>query len=127
MKVLVELPIKKKEIDCGPPIGPLIAPYGIDINEVVSELNKLLAERKISLDSKVPIEIDLEDRSWRFVGISKKITEVLRELSNNGKIKYSDLVSFAKSLVQEENSETLSKKIKDLEGTCKSMHLEIVK
>ena len=96
MNIILELPIKKDKLDCGSPLGPLLAPYGVNINKVVDALNKMLAENKITIHSKVHIEIDLEDRSWKFVETHKKITEQLKELSKNGKINYSDLFSFAK-------------------------------
>jgi len=127
MNIVLELPLKKEKLDCGSPLGPLLAPYGVNINKVVDALNKMLEQGLIAINSKVPIEINMENRTWKIVQAQKKTTEQIKAFVKNGKINYSDLFALAKKSIEQNNLQELSKKIKELEGTCKSMHLEIIK
>jgi|GEM_PF-3532254 len=127
MNVILELAIKKEVLDCAD-LGPMLAPYGININKVVESLNKMLEQKKISVHSLVPIEIDLETRSWKFVELHKKITEQLKTLTTkDNKLKYSDLENYVIRTYKIINQIEIDKKIKELIGVCKSMHIEIVK
>ncbi len=129
MKILKEIYLKKSKADCGPPIGPVLAPYGLDINKVVAEINFLIAEKKIT--DKVTIEIDLDKRSYEILLSKPKTSELLKQFSKDNKISYVNLVKAAKTNLQNNNSEItpegLETEINRLEGTCKSMHLEIEK
>lgn len=127
MNIILELPIKREILDCGPPIGPMLAPYGVNINKVVEMLNNMIEQNKISVHSLVPIEIDLETHKWKFVELHKKVSEQLKPLSRNNKIKYSDLENYVIRTYKTINQEEIDKKLHELTGVCKSMHLEIVK
>lgn len=127
MNIILELPIKKEKLDCGPPIGPILAPYGININKVIEELNKLLEKGTITINSRVPIEINLENRTWKIISTIKKIGDQIKSLSKNNKIKYFDLESFVIRTYKIIDQTEIDKKIKELSGTIKSMHIEIIK
>jgi len=126
MKLILELHIKKHKIDAGI-IGPVLAPYGININKVVLEINKQLEKGEIAINSKVPIEVDLETRSWQIIKKEKKITELLKALVKDNKIRYLDLENYVIKTYKTLNQKEIDKKLHDLIGTCKSMHLEIIK
>lgn len=129
MKILKEIYLKKPKIDCGPPIGPVLASYGVDINKAVDETNQLIADGKIT--DKVLFEIDLNTRSYEIVLSKPKTSELLKRFSKDNTINYTSLVKVAKMNLQNSKSEltpeSLQTEIKCLEGTCKSMHLEIGK
>ncbi len=129
MKILKEIYLKKSKADCGPPIGPVLAPYGLDINKVVDEINSLIVEKKIT--DKVTVEIDLDKRDYVILTSKPKTSELLKQFSKDNKISYPSLVKAAKMNLQNNNiqmtPESLETEIKRLKGTCKSMHLEIVK
>lgn len=125
MNIQLDLHIKKDKVDCAL-LGPILAPYGIDINKVVKEINTLLEQKIISNNSKVPIDIDLKDRSWKLILTQKKVSEQLKELSKNNKIKEKDLENFVIQTYKTINQNEIDKKINELKGTIKSMHIEII-
>lgn len=129
MKIIKEIYLKKSKVDCGPPIGPALAPYGLDINKVVAEINSLIVEKKIT--DKITIEIDLDRRNYEIILSKPKTSELLKTFSKDNKISYINLVKAAKMNLQNNNiqmtPESLETEIKRLRGTCRSMHLEILK
>lgn len=128
MNIILELPIRKEKLDCAN-IGPILAPYGININKVVDELNNKLEKKQISINSKVPIEINVENRTWKLIETQKKTSEQIKSLAKNGKIKYSDLEDYVIKTykIDISSKSEIDKKLKELTGTIKSMHLEIVR
>ena len=57
----------------------------------------------------------------------KKIGDQIKSLSKNNKIKYFDLESFVIRTYKIIDQTEIDKKIKELSGTIKSMHIEIIK
>lgn len=126
MDIQLDLHIRKDKVDCAL-LGPILAPYGVDINKVVKEVNTLLEQKVIAINSKVPIEIDLKDRSWHLIITQKKVSEQLKELAVQNKIKEKDLENFVIKTYKTINQDEINKKLNELKGTIKSMHIEIVK
>lgn len=120
MNIILEIPIKKEIVNCAD-IGPLVAQYGIDINLLVYDINKLLNNKEIDLYSKINLNIDVGNRTYSFINLTNKTSEIIKRFAKNNKINYSDLETIVKDFFKNDKT-----KINNLIGTCKSMHIEII-
>jgi len=130
MDVNLSFDVLGGKANCGKPLGPALISYGIDINEVVTKINKLTKSYE-DLMVKINIIVDPSTREYKISIPKPKATELIKEYakasSNNKKektITRNNLIKIA-SLIVEKPSD-LYNKIKELEGTCKSMHIKVV-
>jgi ribosomal protein L11 len=125
MVVKLSLGVKGK-VNCGNPIGPILAPYGIDINKAVDEINKVI-EPFEDMQVKVNIEINLKKRDFKISLPKPKITDLIRHKSKEGKITKSQIVQVIYAIYKEDMKNiNIDKKTSEIEGTCKSMHIEVI-
>lgn len=115
--------------NCGKPLGPALIPYGVDVNKIVEEINKLTKNYE-DMFVNIEINLDSETRDYKIKIPRPKATELIKEYAkndsdNNKFITLNSLIKIA-NLIGTEPSQIYSK-IKELEGTCKSMHIKIEK
>ena len=115
MQVNIELTIDPKNVNCGPPLGPKIIPFGVDVNKVVKEIK--YKTKNYDINMIVLISINLEDRSFKVSVKKPEITTLIKKYVNENKIRESDL----KKIKHYTKTD-----LKQLLGTCKSMHLEVI-
>jgi len=104
------------KVTTGKPIGPAIYPLGVDINAVVAEINKITKQYD-GVDVKIEIDIDQTTRKFRVLLVKPKTTDLIKQnsLKNIITVKKLHEVSLITGI-----------HIKELEGTCKSMHIKVV-
>jgi len=137
VKAVVKLQIEAGKANPAPPVGPALGQHGVNIMAFCKEYNEQTASQAGSV---VPVEITIyEDRSFTFVTKTPPAADLLKQAL--GTAKGSDNPSRNKigSIPQEKIREIAKLKLKDLnakdlegamrmvEGTAKSMGIEITR
>jgi large subunit ribosomal protein L11 len=133
--------VLKIELDAGkatpaPPVGTVLGPHGVNIMEFTRSYNERTAAQAGDV---VPAEITIfEDRSFTFVlktpptvnllkkaaGIEKGSPSARKE--KVGKVTRQQLVSIAETKAKDLTSYDMDQAVKMIEGTARSMGLEVV-
>ena len=137
IKAVVKLQIEAGKANPAPPVGPALVQHGVNIMAFCKEYNEQTASQAGAV---VPVEITIyEDRSFTFVTKTPPAADLLRKAL--GAEKGSDNPSRNKigTLPQEKIREIAKLKLKDLnakdlegamrmvEGTARSMGIEITR
>jgi len=135
IKSEVKLIISAGEATPAPPIGPSLAPHGINIGEFCSKFNELTKDSK---GIKIPVIVRVyEDRTFdliikkppasalikKYLKIEKGSKEAGRKIV--GKLSKEDLKKIAEEKLEDLNTDDLEQAIKVISGTAKSMGIEI--
>jgi large subunit ribosomal protein L11 len=123
MDIKLELDVIGGKATTGKPIGPKVIPLGLDVNEVVNQINKKTSNYE-GLGVKVELILNPETREFKISLPKPKVTDLIKEHSKNNQISKNDLIKIANLLVSKPAD--LYTKITELEGTCKSMHIKII-
>ena len=136
VKTIVKIHIEAGKATPAPPIGPALAPHGINISQFCQEFNEKSKEK---MGFKLPVVISVfEDRTFKFViktpltsqlikkevGIEKGSGEPNRK--KVGKITQAQLKKVAQIKLPDLNTQDLDQAAKVIAGTAKSLGLEIV-
>jgi large subunit ribosomal protein L11 len=133
--------VLKIELEAGkatpaPPVGTVLGPHGVNIMEFTRSYNERTSSQAGDV---VPAEITIfEDRSFTFVlktpptvnllkkaaGIEKGSPSSRRE--KVGKVTRDQLVSIAETKAKDLTAYEVDKAVKMIEGTARSMGLEVV-
>ena len=131
----LKLQIPAGKANPAPPVGPALGQAGINIGEFVQRFNEATKEMMGDL---VPVEISVfEDRSFDFVlktpPASSLILKSLNIKSGSGKnttkkvgkINRKQLEEIAEKKMPDLNANDIDAAVKIIEGTCKSMGVDI--
>ena len=137
IKRLVKLQIKGGEANPAPPIGTCLGPFGINMMSFCNEFNKKTNEQKGEI---IPVVVTIyEDRTFSFTIKTSLVTYMIKKaigikkgssLSKTnkvGKITKEQIKNIATYKLKELNAYNVSAAIKTIEGTVKSMGVEIEK
>jgi len=118
-----------------PPIGTALGPHGINIGEFVSKFNEATKDKG---DSIIPAEITIyEDRSYDFKLKTPPASDLLRKAAGVekgaanpltgkvGKVSRADIRKIAEQKMEDLNANDLEAAAKIVEGTARSMGIEI--
>ncbi|MSQ33756.1 MAG: 50S ribosomal protein L11 [Dehalococcoidia bacterium] len=135
VKVIVKLQIEAGKATPAPPVGPALGQHGVNIMAFVKEYNERTAKQAGSV---VPAEITIfEDRSFSFVTKTPPAADLLRKAAGIEKGSGNPLRDKAGTVTRAKVREIAELKLKDLsandleaamrmiEGTARSMGLEI--
>jgi large subunit ribosomal protein L11 len=136
VKAIVKLQIPAGKANPAPPVGPALGQHGVAIMNFVKEYN----ERTASLVGQiVPVVITIfEDRSFTFVTKTPPAPDMLRRAAGvekgsgtpnrdkAGKITAAQLREIAELKLKDLNAIDVDGAIKQIEGTARSMGIEIV-
>ncbi|HIE23613.1 MAG TPA: 50S ribosomal protein L11 [Candidatus Korarchaeota archaeon] len=120
----------------GPPLGPAIGGLGLNIGEIVNEINQKTKEYQ---GMKVPVEIVVDLDTKRFeikVGIPATSMLILRELGVDkgsgqtgtqqvGELKFDSVLKIAKIKLPDANTNSLKSMVKMVLGTAVSMGVTV--
>ncbi len=120
----------------GPPLGPAIGGLGLNIGEIVKEINQRTKEYQ---GMKVPVEIkvDLDTKKFEIeVGIPATSMLILRELGVEkgsgqtgtqqvGDLKFESILKIAKIKLPDANTNSLKSMVKMVLGTAVSMGVTV--
>jgi len=135
IKVLVKLQIPAGQASPAPPIGPALGQHGINIMEFCKSFNEKTKGREGMI---IPAVVTIyEDRSFSYLLKSPPASSLLKKAAGIakasgtpnkekvGKVKRKDVEEIAKLKLADLNTRDLSKAVKTIEGTARSMGIEI--
>jgi large subunit ribosomal protein L11 len=118
-----------------PPVGPALGQYGINIMEFVKTYNERTASQ---VGTVIPVEITIfEDRSFTFVTKTPPASELLKKAAGvpkgsganrkeqAGTISRDQLREIAQTKMQDLNARDVEAAMKVIEGTARSMGIEV--
>lgn len=135
IKVKIKLIAPAGKANPAPPIGPALGQHGVNIMEFVNQFNEQTREMG---DVIIPVEMTIyEDRSFDFILKSPPASELLKHAAKIekgsanplkekvGKVTRAQIKEIAKKKINDLNANSLKQAEKIIEGTARSMGLEI--
>lgn len=132
----ISLQIAAGKATPAPPVGPALGQYGVNIMGFCKEYN---AKTQNQAGFIVPVEITVyEDRSFTFVLKSPPASDLLKKAASVdkgsgepnkkkvGKVARAKLVEIAEMKKEDLNAADLDAAVRMIEGTARSMGLEVV-
>ena len=136
IKTIVKLQIPAGKATAAPPVGTALGPHGINIGEFVKKFN---AETAPLGDSIVPAEITIfEDRSFTFVLKTPPASDLLRKAAGVergsgdplktkvGKVTKAQIREIAEKKMEDLNANDVEHAMRIIEGSARSMGIEVV-
>jgi len=133
---VITLQIPAGKANPAPPIGPALGQHGVNIMEFCKEYNARTAGQEGSI---IPAQLTVfEDRSFTFILKTPPVADLLRKaagvsagsgknrLQKVGKVTVADLRKIAETKMPDLNATTIEGAIKTVEGTARSMGIEVV-
>ena len=135
VRSVVKLQIEAGKATTGPPVGPSLAPHGINLMELIKTYNAATASQVGSI---VPVEVTIyEDRSFTFelktppasqllrkaAGLDKGSAEAGRETV--GSVTHAQVREIAETKMRDLNANDVEAAMKVIEGTARSMGIEV--
>jgi large subunit ribosomal protein L11 len=131
-KKTIDALVEAGKATAGPPLGPALGPMGVNIGQVISEINKKTAEFK---GMQVPVKVIVDESSKAFeikVGTPPTSSLIMKETglekgSKNPKdekvadIMIEQIIKISKMKEDSLFGKTLKDKVKEVIGTCNSM------
>ncbi|MBM3924751.1 MAG: 50S ribosomal protein L11 [SAR202 cluster bacterium] len=136
VKAIIKLQLPAGQATPAPPVGPALGQHGVNIMAFVKEYNAKTANQSGSI---IPVHLTVyEDRSFTFVVRTPPASDMLRKAANVpkgsglagresvGKIPRAKLEEIAKQKMRDLNAASVEGAVKIVEGTARSMGIEIV-
>ncbi len=135
IKTIVKLQIEGGKATPAPPVGTALGPHGLNIGDFVRQFNEATKDK---VGEVTPVEITVyEDRSFSFVTKTPPAAFLLRkaagiekgsgEPNKNkvGKVTKEQVKQIAETKMQDLNANDIAGAIKIVEGTARSMGIEV--
>ncbi len=136
VKAVVKLQLPAGKATPAPPVGTALGPHGINIPQFVKDYN---ARTAANVGMTIPVEITImTDRSFTFVLKTPPAPALLKQAANvqkgaakpksekSGKVTRAQIAEIAKAKMPDLNAVDLEGAVKMIEGTARSMGLEVV-
>jgi len=135
VRAIVRLQIEAGKATTGPPVGPSLAPHGINLMELIKSYNTATASQVGNI---VPVEVTIyADRSFSFelktppasqllrraAGVEKGGGEAGRETA--GSVTRDQVREIAQTKMRDLNANDIEAAMKIIEGTARSMGIEV--
>jgi len=135
IKAVVKIQLQAGKATPAPPVGPALAPHGLNISEFSRKYNEAT---KKQMGFTIPVEITIyEDRTYTFVTKQPPSSELLKKAAGIekgsgepnktkvGKITKEQLKKIAEQKMADLNTEDIEEAMKIIEGTAKNMGITI--
>jgi len=136
IKAILKLQIPAAKATPAPPVGPALAPHGLNIIEFCQKFNEVT---KNQTGFTIPVEITVYvDRTYTFQLKQPPASELLKKAAGIekgsgepqktkvGKITKAQLKEIAEKKMADLNTENIEKAEKIIEGTARNMGIEII-
>ncbi|MBI2056432.1 MAG: 50S ribosomal protein L11 [Candidatus Sungbacteria bacterium] len=137
IKTIIKLQIPAGKATAAPPVGTALGPHGLNIGEFVKKYNEATREMAGEI---VPVEIIVfEDRTYEFKLKTPPASDLLRRFASiekgsgepnkkkAGKVTKEDVRKIAERKMEDLNAESVEMAMKIIEGTARSMGIEVIK
>ena len=135
IKAVVKVQIAAGKATAAPPVGTALGPHGINMGMFIKEYNEKTAALTGSV---VPVVVTIyEDRSYAFVTKSPPAADLIRKeagiekgsaqpnKNKVGKLPRAKVRSIAETKMNDLNANSIESAVKMVEGTARSMGVEI--
>ena len=135
IKAVVKVQIQAGKATAAPPVGTALAPHGINMGQFIKEYNERTAPLSGTV---VPAVVTVfEDRSYTFIIKSPPAADLIRKeagiekgsgqpnKNKVGKLTRAKVRSIAETKMADLNANTIESAMKMIEGTARSMGVEI--
>jgi len=135
VRAVVKLQIEAGKATTGPPVGPSLAPHGINLMELIKTYNAATASQVGSI---VPVEVTIyEDRSFTFELKTPPASQLLRKAAGlekgsgvagretAGSVTRDQVREIAETKMRDLNANDVEAAMKIVEGTARSMGIEV--
>ncbi len=135
IKTIVKLQIPAGKATPAPPVGTALGPHGINIGDFVKKYNDATRAMEGEI---VPVGITIyEDRTFEFKLKTPPASDLLRRAASVekgsgqpnrakvGKVTRADIRAIAERKMEDLNAESVEAAIKIIEGTARSMGIEV--
>jgi large subunit ribosomal protein L11 len=135
IKAIVKLQIQAGKATPAPPIGPSLAPHGLNLSEFCQKFNAATQDK---VGFKIPAEITIfEDRSFTFKLKQPPAFELIKKMigiekgsgtpnkTKVGKITRDQLRKVAEQKMEDLNANDIEAAMKIIEGTAKNMGITV--
>ncbi len=135
IKTIVKLQIPAGHATPAPPVGPALGQHGLNIGEFVLKFNEATKDKGEDI---IPVEITVyEDRTYEFKLKTPPASDLLRKAagiekgsvnprtSKAGKVTKSQIREIAERKMEDLNANDIEAAIKIIEGTARSMGIEV--
>lgn len=135
IKTIVKLQIPAASANPAPPIGPALGQHGVNIQDFCGKFNEATKDKTGDI---IPVEITIyQDRSFDFKMKTPPASDLLRKAAGVqkgasnplkgkvGKISRDELKKIAEKKMADLNTDNLKQAAKIIEGTARSMGIEI--
>ncbi len=135
IKAIVKVQIAAGKATAAPPVGTALGPHGINMGMFIKEYNEKTAALTGSV---VPVVVTIyEDRSYSFVTKSPPAADLIRKeagiekgsaqpnKNKVGKLTRAKVRSIAETKMNDLNANSIESAVKMVEGTARSMGVEI--
>jgi len=136
IKAIIKLQISAGQATPAPPVGPALAPHGLNISEFCQKFNEIT---KNQIGWTLPVEITVyENRTYDFKIKQPPASELLKKAAGIekgsgtpsrtkvGKITKAQLREIAEKKMTDLNTDDVEKAMRIIEGTAKQMGIEII-
>jgi len=135
IKTVVKLQIPAGQATPAPPVGPALAPHGLNIKEFCNKFNELTKNQQ---GFTIPVEITVyADRTYEFKLKQPPASELLKraagiekgsgepQKTKVGKITRAQLKEIAEKKMADLNTDNVEQAMKIIEGTARNMGITI--
>ena len=135
IKAIVKLQIPAGQATPAPPVGPALAPHGLNLMEFCQKFNEVT---KNQTGSTIPAEVTIyEDKTYEFKLKTPPASELLKKAAGIekgsgtpnktkvGKITKEQLKKIAEQKMTDLNAENIEAAMKIIEGTARQMGIEV--
>lgn len=131
----IKLQVTAGQANPAPPIGPALGQHGLNIMEFCKQFNERTKDKQGTV---IPVVISVfKDRSFTFVMKSPPVASMLKKAAGLakaspepgrnviGKVSRQQVLEIARSKMQDLNTTKIEKAVRIVEGTARSMGIEI--
>ncbi len=137
IKTILKLQLPAGKATPAPPVGTVLGPHGINIADFVKKFNEQTADKG---DQIIPAQITIyEDRTFTFILKTPPASDLLKKAagiekgSGNplkekvGKVSKAQIGEIAQKKMEDLNANTKEQAMKIIEGSARSMGIEVEK